>query len=173
MTFWKAVHFGSLFVRHELAECQAIVEEVHDSYPVSVGEARQKPLPQRCPCDPPLAEEVSLTSWTPPLSSRSLDWASPTNFCPNARLILLHPVPTHLRSSSFSSLKSLAFKLFLLQHASICCRWKKAQRLARKCKGQQKLHHKAWDFHSLREIRSPESHCNSVKSQVHNFRLCL
>lgn len=109
-----------------------------------------------------------------PLSpSQSLDRASLTNFCLNARLILLHPVPRHLRSSSSFSLKSLAFKLFLLQHPSICCGWKKAQRLAQECKGKQKLHGKAWDFHSLREIRSPESHGNSEKSRVHNFPLCL
>lgn len=109
----------------------------------------------------------------PPLSSQSLDRASLTNFCLNARLILLHPVPRHLRSSSSFSLKSLAFKLFLLQHPSICCGWKEAQRLPQKCKGKQKLHGKAWDFHSLREIRSPESHGNSEKSRVHNFPLCL
>lgn len=135
--------------------------------------------PGKTPCQkcisliPSLAEEVTLTSWIPPLSSQSLDHASLTNFCLNARLILLHPVPRHLRSSSPFSLKSLAFKLFLLQHPSICCGWKKAQRLAQKCKGKQKLHGKAWDFHSLREIRSPESHGNSEKSRVHNFPLCL
>lgn len=172
MTFWKAVHFKSLFLRHELTERQAIVGEVRDSYPESVGEARQKPLSQRSQPDPPLAEEVTWTSGTSSLSSQSLEQASLTNFCPNARLILLHPVPTCLRYSSFSP-KSLAFKLFLLQHPSICSGWKKAQRLAQKCKGKQKLHHEAWDFHSLREIRSPESHCNSMKSQVHNFPLCL
>lgn len=169
----KLLTLNSLFLRHELSECQAIAEKVCDSYPEPVGEARQNTLSEICQPDAPLAEEMTLTSWIPPLSSQSLDRASLTNFCLNARLILLHPVPRHLRSSSSFSLKSLAFKLFLLQHPSICCGWKKAQRLAQECKGKQKLHGKAWDFHSLREIRSPESHGNSEKSRVHNFPLCL
>lgn len=65
MTFWKAAHHESLFLRHDLSECQAIAEKVCDSYPESVGEARQSTLSEVHQPDPPLAEEVTLIHESP------------------------------------------------------------------------------------------------------------